>query len=444
MILLHVKLTSSTLTFKESLLCCKAWRDAALPLLYGHILLATSNLDAFQRTFNIAHAPFVRSLTVIIDSVQLAKDLAAPYPNAFLEDEEDMKRNGSEESRALWQSLRRAPDKLVSMVNLETFSLTVSPEPRTIGFWIPRPVIAQVIKALPEACVNLEIDARGNDYFEPGSGHVCDTLRGMLPRLRHLRLRLSTLCPAILGSGFNPDEIESLSSFVPLAAPFLQTLVVNCIPRTIFGSQAHICGTFKENPYTAYATNLPEARVAIVDALCLAKKASMLPVAESISVLHALPHSNSDQSVYASLNRCDILKSVTWALPFRNIMGSQMDSFLIRTPEGREYLSYPWAIEALAEGGLWCETVNGFRLPTFPSTRVSSSHIDKDLPLLDTETWKLSNPRKSCMLWLNEKVSSIQLLSAECRQGLSDITAVRERTPAGWTRSNDGGQLQEI
>jgi len=57
-ILVYVNLTS-TLTFKESLLCCKAWHDAALPLLYRHILLTALNLDAFQRTFNIAHAPLV-------------------------------------------------------------------------------------------------------------------------------------------------------------------------------------------------------------------------------------------------------------------------------------------------------------------------------------------------------------------------------------------------
>lgn len=273
-----------------------------------------------------------------------------------------MKRNGSEESKTLWQLLRRTPDKLASMVNLRTFSITVSTEPNAIGFWIPRPEIAQLIKALPEACVNLELDTWGKDYFEPGSGHICDTLRGMLPRLRHLRLRLSTLCPAILGNGFKPDEVKSLSGFEPLAAPSLQTLVVNCIPRTFFGSQALICGTFKENPYSCYATDLPEARVAIVDALCLAKDLSMLPVVESTSVLHALPHSNSDRSVYASLNRCDILKRVTWALPFRNIMGSQMDSFLIRTPEGQEYLSYPWPLKLWRKAGFGVRlsTVSGF------------------------------------------------------------------------------------
>jgi hypothetical protein len=314
-ILVYVRL-HSTLTFKESLLCCKAWRDAALPLLYRDILLTALNLDAFQRTFNISHAPLVQSITITINPVQPAKGPATSYPNLFypiefLQDETDMKLTGSKGSKVLWQHSRRTPDKLARMVNLKTFSLTVSTESVTIGFWIPRPVIAQIVEALPEACVNLEIDSRGNDYFKPGSGHICDTLRGMLPRLRHLRLRLSTLCPAFLGSGFKPEEFKSMSSFEPLAAPCLQTLVVNCIPRDIFGGQAYICGTFIESPYPSCDRTLPEARIAIVDALYLAKKVSRLAAAKSISVLYRLPHLNDHQSIYGSFHRCEILKGVT-------------------------------------------------------------------------------------------------------------------------------------
>ncbi len=380
--------------------------------------------------------------------MQPAKGPATSYPNpfyliAFLQDENDMKLTGSEESKVLWQHLRRTPDKLARMVNLKTFSLTVSTEPVTIGFWIPRPVIAQIVEALPEACVNLEIDSRGNDYFEPGSGHICDTLRGMLPRLRHLRLRLSTLCPAFLGSGFKP-EFKSLSSFEPLAAPCLQTLVVNCIPRDIFGGQAHICGTFIESRYPSCDRTLPEARIAIVDALCLAKKVSRLAAAKSISVLYGLPHLNDHQSIYGSFHRCEILKGVTWVSPYRNIMGFEMDTLLIRTPEGQEHISYPWVIEALAEGGLWGETVDGFRLPTNKSTIMASDYIPNDMALLNTKAWKFLDPEKSCMLWLNEEVSSPQRLSAKYQQRLFNTTVARKRILVSRVRSNNKGRLQEL
>ena len=442
-ILLDVKLTSGTSCLAQCLLCCKTWHDATLPLLYSDILLTNSTLSPFGTSFNVTHAPLVRSLTMTIGPVQPAKDPAAPYPNAFLEDEEHMKQYGSQQTQYLWSLLQISADKIASMVTMTTFSLTVSTHPNAIGFWIPRPLITEFVKILPKTCIHVEIDSRGDDYFKPGDAHLCDALREILPRLRHLRLRLSTLCPAILGDGFNPIQPGSmLSNFKPVAAPHLKTLIFNCIPRIIFGSQAHICGTFQENPYTSYSTNLLEARIAIVDALCLSKGTSSFPAAECLRVLHALPHSNNDQSVYASLVQRNILEDVTWSLPFRNIMGFQMDSFLIRTPDGLEFLSYSWAIEALAEGELWSEVSNGFRIPASSLGKRPSVYAQKTLPLLDANAWKVANPRKSCMLWLNEKVSGTRLLMAESSQGLSGVTPVKEKTPLGWTRDG-GGQLQE-
>lgn len=425
LILLHAKLTSSTAFLAQCLLCCKGWHDLTLPLLYHDVLLTNSNLESFGKTFDVTRGPLVCSLTMTIDPVQ----------PTFPEDREHISQHGSQQSKDLWFWLQFSLGKIASMTTLVTFSLNVSTRPKAIGFWIPRPLIMEFVRVLPNTCANLEIDTRGNDYYRPGDGHLCDALRKIFPQLRHLRLRLSTICPAILGDGFNPTQSgNSLLNFEPVAAPRLETLNVNCIPLTISGSQAHICGTFQENAYSSYSTNLPEARIAIVDALCLAKGNSSFPAAKCLQVLHALPHSNNDRSIYASLNRRNVLEDVTWALPFRNFTGIQMDSFLIRTPEGREFLSWPWAIEALAEGELWSEAVNGFRVPTPLSIKNASVYVQKKLPLLDTEAWKVANPRKSCTLWLNEEVSGTRLLNAECSQGVSVMISVKEKTPAGWTR----------
>lgn len=442
-ILLQVKITSGTSCLAQCLLCCKLWLDATLPLLYSDILLTNSNLEVFGKSFNTTHAPLVYSLTMTIDPVQPAKNTTAPYPNAFLEIEEYMKQHGSQQSQHLRSLLRVSADKIPTMVRMRTFSLTVSRLPNGTGFWIPRPLITEFVKNLPETCVDVEIDSRGNDYSKPGDAHLCDALREILPHLRHLRVRLSTLCPAILGDGFNPGRPDRMFvKFTPVAAPQLKTLIFNCIPNSMFGSQAHICRTFQENPYTSYATNFLEARIAMVDALCVSKRTSSLPAAECLRVLHALPHSNYDKTVYASLLQRNILEDVTWSLPFRSIMGFQMDSFLIRTPDGLEFLSYPWAIEALAEGELWGEASNGFRLPASSMRNRTSVYVPKELPLLDTNAWKMANPRKSYMLWLNEEVSGTRLLVAECSHGLSGVMPLKEKTPPGWTRDG-GGLLQK-
>ena len=442
-ILLHVKIVSSTSSLAQCLLCCKIWLDATLPLLYSDILLTNSNLEAFNQSFNVTHASLVRSLTVIVDPVQPAQKLGSPYVNAFREDPDRMHQHGSQQSKELWSLLHVSVDKIASMVEMMTFSFNVSTLPNAVGFWIPRPLITEFVKVLPKTCVNVEIDGRGKDDSEPGDAHLCDALREILPRLRHLRIRLSTLCPAIFGDGFSPAQSgDMFSNFRPVAAPRLKTLVINCIPRTFSGSQADICETFQENPYTFNATNLLDARIAIVDALCLSKRTSNFSAADCVRVLHGLPHSIYDESVYASLLQRNILEDVTWSLPFRNITGSQKDSFLIRTPEGLEFLSFAWAIEALAEGELWTEVGNGSRIPTSSLREGTSVYIQKPLPLLDTKAWKAANPRKSCMLWLNEGVSGTRLLTAECSHGLSGVKPVKEKTPAGWIRDG-GGRIRK-
>ncbi len=60
---------------------------------------------------------------------------------------------------------------------------------------------ALILQSLPATCVNVEIDSSGYDLPHPESDHLCDILRQIIPRLRHLSLRLRHLCPAILGSG---------------------------------------------------------------------------------------------------------------------------------------------------------------------------------------------------------------------------------------------------
>ncbi len=67
-----------------------------------------------------------------------------------------MKRHGSQGSKRLWGLLTAVSGEDASTLRLMTFSLYVSPEPRSgMGFCIPRPVVAKLIEALPEFCVNL-------------------------------------------------------------------------------------------------------------------------------------------------------------------------------------------------------------------------------------------------------------------------------------------------
>ncbi|MCJ1365606.1 hypothetical protein MMC16_004731 [Acarospora aff. strigata] len=414
-------------------------------MLYHDVLLTNSNLEAFVKRLNVSRGHLVRSLTICIYAVQPEMQPGDPNPYAFLEDQAYMMRHGNQGSKRLWGSLRDIVGKVASMIRLMTFSFYISPEPyHGIGFWIPRPIVATIIKALPETCVNLEIDTRGLDYLEPGSAHLCEAVRGTLPHLRNLRLRLSTLCPAIFGADFDPsDPAKFFPSFQPVGALALQTVVINCIPFTIYASQASICGTYHETLYNNVTRRDAEAEIAFVVSLRLGVERGCYPAAKCLRVIFSLPHGNHDASVYATLIRRDILENQTLALPFRNITDSQRDSYLIRTLEGQEIFSYAWAIQALAEGPTWRETTDGYRLPATLLGTESTIYVVKSLPFRSTEEWKANNPRRHCTLWSNETICECRLLDAERREGLTDLTRIREKTPAGWHRVCNGSDLEQ-
>ncbi len=88
--------------------------------------------------------------------------------------------------------------------------------------------------------------------------------------------------------------------------------------------------------------------------------------------------------------------------------------------------------------------MDGFRLPTNKSTIMASDYIPNDMALLNTKAWKFLDPEKSCMLWLNEEVSSPQRLSAKYQQRLFNTTVARKRILVSRVRSNNKGRLQEL
>jgi hypothetical protein len=309
-ILLQVKLDSSAPSFLACLLCCKAWYGVALPLLYHDVRLTNSNLEPFGKHFNVSTGPLVRSLTLCIDPVKPDLQPDTPHPYVFLEDGEDMRRFGSQASHRLWGHLRDIAAKVANMVGLVSFSLCTSPNPPKDGFWLPRPAIAAIIEALPHSCVNLEIDTRGQDLSNPGHTHLCTAVRATLPRLLNLRLRLSTMRPAIFGAGFDSSApAKFFSNFQPLAPSTLQTVLINCVPRSIFGSRAGICGPSQESLYNDRTGLDPQAYFAFVDCLRLGVERVCYPVAKRLSVIMALPHDNADQAIYPALLRGDILEN---------------------------------------------------------------------------------------------------------------------------------------
>lgn len=88
-------------------------------------------------------------------------------------------------------------------------------------------IIARLLGALSQSCIDLEINMQGRDddprcYFGPtfGSAHLCDSIRMLLPRIRHLRLRLGSLCPDFFSHTANGTRS-------PITALRLESMLVN-------------------------------------------------------------------------------------------------------------------------------------------------------------------------------------------------------------------------
>jgi hypothetical protein len=121
--------------------------------------------------------------------------------------------------------------------NLWSFSLTVAPPILSIL----RPILIELLQALPETCVSLEIDTQGEYHRnEDEEAHICPMIRAMLPRMHNLHIRVGVMCSAMFGTH------GSTTDFVATQTPRLQSLLVNCGNS----SQIQRCG---EMDYTTSA-----------------------------------------------------------------------------------------------------------------------------------------------------------------------------------------------
>jgi hypothetical protein len=86
--------------------------------------------------------------------------------------------------------------------------------------------------------------------------------------------------------------------------------------------------------------------------------------------------------------------------------------------------------------------MDGYRLPATLLRKEHTLYAVKHLPFETRESWEAEYPRRGCPLWDNETKTGRRLLHAERREGLKDVTPVREETPAGWHRFCLGWQVE--
>ncbi|KAH6848397.1 hypothetical protein B0I37DRAFT_377526 [Chaetomium sp. MPI-CAGE-AT-0009] len=331
------------------------------------------------------------------------------------------------------QTLIRLAAAIVRFNILCAFSLYVPPHNSGHDFEISQTAIASIVESLPQSCVTLEIDTAGLDHATTGFGapiHLCETLRTVLPRMRHARLSLRTMCSSLFGTGAALPQNDA-ASYNPITLLNMQALLVNC--RRAWAT-APICAGARDS--VSAPTPARDSWDSVTHGLqALAAEPGRVRPGASLCVMTSTPQDDSDRSRYITLIRADIASRTSHAFPVA-LVSRGPTAWLMRTGEEREVISPDTAaLVAVAEGQVgWATTRNELRLPM--QVAVEWGLETRESPLDEGSVWRAANPRKMHLLWYNEKLTGETLLDGEIRVRDSYLSRepLVERTPAGWQR----------
>ncbi|KAK2742941.1 hypothetical protein FQN57_005071 [Myotisia sp. PD_48] len=428
-------------------LVCRSWSQQVIPLLYRHLVFNSRNIQNFYSDFNPDYSPFVRSLTINLRDVTATDPVHSQiklyYEDgiAYREEHIAYRELSLVESRIL-MGLQKLSDIIPGFSSLTSFSFAAVVEGVSdVDFDLEKSVIP-LLDSLPECCVCLELDLelRVRSRISIGMPSIprhhifcCDKLRLMLPRMEHVRLRVPTLCPALLGTGSMDVSKEYPETYEPISLPRLRTFVIvhYCLASTRFHwtsfRQCYEIGLlFQAIPSLAKAFEQ-----------LIANGGLQVPSAE-IDICREIPApSNNDLSVHETYIRTDIVSRTSIAFPHYDIGTTAV---LLRDDKGQEYISDGLEYRNFLEGEKWVDTLGGSRLPS-AIFDVESSRFGlrkRHLNIKTSAWWENHSLDVDCPLLENEKLTGMQLLEGEKRVGVPDCLSdepVSQKTPSGYVRA---------
>ncbi|KAF3051002.1 hypothetical protein E8E11_002683 [Didymella keratinophila] len=382
------------------------WHEAATPLLYGNIALTHNNLARF------CEHPHVKNIAAHIHSIAV----------------EDL-----EQVSLLVPLLPR-------FCNLRSFSFWLGKGSHNI---IPQSILVKLVEALPSSCVNLELDTSGDDVRAEGdASHLCDSLRRVLPRMQHVRLRIRS-CEAFIADPLTPDQTIHL--------PHLKSFIYSCMRS---GRPLPTCRNTQKSPITHRHPSLLWSSIT-ASLSTLISTPNTIPADAQVLAFMTTDRNDIDLSLWPAHIRADIRSHTSLALPHRAVwMESTIrGSHVLRLPEGAEVMGTPAELEAVAEGQLWREVRGGARLPAAALSDARAGRasfavgcVEKPMAYLkSSELWREENPRKKIRTWINEESLGMRLVGAEIRSGEEFLSLeMVEITPAGWRRVGINDVLEKI
>ncbi|KAH8787851.1 hypothetical protein F5883DRAFT_634753 [Diaporthe sp. PMI_573] len=373
------QVTSGGSNKNDTLVCLRVsqiWHQITSPIFYKHIVLDNTRMVPFQNSFRLDYGPQVRTLTLLISK----------------EDELDQRmRNLSVLPTGLSPShvmlhpqldgkIRGIIPILKKLDNLASFSLSVEARGNSL---LKRSTIANLVDALPAGCTSLELDTLGLDIQNGvDRPHLCDSLRRVMPRMHHVRIRVASVCPALLGTGelsnhhgltqqspvvdSPAEEVSSRIPYKPVDLPNINTLVVYCmLPSwcsTQLGRKTGYCGA--GDSLRTLGHHIGPCWIPITTAMKqLATGPKPPPASACILAINATDELDLRPPLYQGTT----VDRPTANTP-QDVAAWEFGRYeaFIQVPDGRCFVTTAVNVALLAEGPAWCDTLGGGRVP-FPA-----------------------------------------------------------------------------
>jgi hypothetical protein len=434
----YLLLDSPPSSLINCLLCCKAWRNIAEPLLYRDIVLKYANINKYLLS-RTETDNYVRTLTLRVYKDYSDEMVDAELHAAGLEIE-------GYEAPFAFALNDLVGKKLKHMHQLTSAAIIVPPKSaKVIHFIFLISPLVKFLDSLPPTCISLEIDTRGcnqHSLYDTNipNLHLCSSIRRLLPQLRYLRVRSRFICPSICGTGYKPgssrDEVSrNMNEFKPSHAPKLQVLIISIAIDYYAGTE--LCypsglESLQNNTDPSHVTGQTMAKY-----LGLLVESKSLPSVKKLWLVALKQSDKNDRASFPAYLQLDMLTNRTQTLPHGAIYGKYKgQGVFVRMSEGNDVAVPIPSLEILVEGKLWQETSHGLRLPQPLMARTIYMPIGPSL--LSPE--ELQRRQVRVPLWEDEEKTGVRLLEAEQLPGLKMNPVVRSRRPEGWRRV--GGRLK--
>ncbi|KIW33861.1 uncharacterized protein PV07_00677 [Cladophialophora immunda] len=434
LVLHHLKVdlyANSSNALLKTLRVCRLWRDMGYQVLYTDISMTAFQLATFAKSSPIGQT-LTRTLSITIPCNDPVR--STPYPNDFdIPDSIALKY-----TEYMQKAIRSIPRIVQGMLRLESFSVVVPTRPPknwTLSKAVQR-AIPEILQALPDSLKHLEIDAVGSSSFRrcmPFTPHYCPFLRERMSSLSNLRLRVPALCRGLFRRSHLEHRDEPEPS--PGEGAMQCTILINTM-----GSDSDIIDhtLYFRRMVNGFRSNGTVERLAEDAQAAIAK--GRCPTPERLSFFTRY-RGNKEGPLFSAINELVLAPVVrTLRSPFREIRDRTGIFLRYREPDGS--MGEAWGtwncLMDTAEGSVWTETVEGYRLPSIYLKQHSrfDGSVVKRTSLLKK---KQVGPRAHGALFAKEQAEGRQLLRVQEIQGLEVGDVKRDPTSKEVAKAIEAG-----